>query len=277
MRDLSDEIMIHGKVNDVEYLQFRRLLEYEDILAHAFTTRLGGIGQGTAADLVSAFTSDAEGDVAEKYALLCKELGVDVHDIVCALQTHGDIVQIVTQKDRGSGIFKPDISESCDGLITCEKDVVLRTVSADCSLIILFDPGKKVIGNVHAGWKGVVNKITPKAVRMMVDNFGCNAEDIIACIGPGARKCCFEFSNCDLGWFDEYKDIDGVIIDVGKKDEKNVDLAKILEIQIGDAGVKPENIQISPICTICNNDMFYSFRADKGYTGRQMMLVGLKE
>lgn len=277
MKDLSNDVMIHKKSGNLEYLQFKRLLKYEDILTHAFTTRLGGVRDDQNSTPNFSFNNDEEKEnVLKNYEIICKELDLDIANIVCTLQNHTSRVEIITKYDRGAGINSPYIADYYDGVITNDKNTILRTVCADCTLILLFDPVRKVIANIHAGWRGVVSEIVKNTMEQLTFYYKCNLNDIIACTGPAMNSCCFEFSKSDMYHFDKYKDINGLVIEHENDTKCYVDLSKIIKFQLIENGIIEENIEISNICTKCNNDVFFSHRGEDGKTGRQIMIAGLK-
>lgn len=173
MFQINNSEIIYIKGKNVDYLQFKRLLKFN--IKHAYTLR------GENVDF------SKYGEPSKKsYELLCKELGFDFNNLCIPIQTHTDIVKCV-----GEDISSIDF-ENVDGLITKEKNKILISRNADCILFLLYDPQKKVIANVHSGWKGTFKKIIEKTVIKMRDYYGSNPEDIICCICPSIRKCHFE-------------------------------------------------------------------------------------
>ena len=143
--NLSNEHIIHKKVGDVEYLQFRKLLEYEDVITHAFSI-------GKEVDFRTIKKSNYDKAMAD-YEKLCICLGLDKNNIVKPNQMHQDKIEKVNAKILKE---KPDIYLEeylyTDGLITQTENLILATTSADCILMLFFDPVTKTIGNIHSGW-----------------------------------------------------------------------------------------------------------------------------
>ena len=201
MKDLSNENIVHIKKDGVEYIQFRRLLEYPEI-QHCYTLRNDNLDFKINGNIQVLETS---------YEKICDALKIDKKKIVKPIQTHTDIVEVVTNTSKQ---FK-----EVDGLITNKDDITLSTSSADCTSLLLYDPIKKVIGSIHSGWRGTLQRIGQKAVKKMIDEFGCNPEDIICCICPHIRKCHFEVENDVKEIFEkEFKDL---------KIEQNNDFAPV--------------------------------------------------
>jgi polyphenol oxidase len=195
-----------------------------------------------------------------------KKLGLSEKNIISVKSVHGDNIEIVTKKDIGKFI------NDTDGLITDEKNIYLSITVADCLPIIIFHAQKRVISLIHSGWKGLEKKITKKAVKKMEENFNINSRDLFAGIGPGIDSCHFEVKKDFLIKFKSYPEA------IIKKDGKSyIDLKLIAKRQLEEAGVRPENIGISPVCTYCKADTYFSHRNDKSEPVQAMMVVaGMK-
>ena len=122
-------------------------------VAHGFSTRLGGVSEGIYATLnLGMNRGDAPDRVRENYRRFCAAIGADMGNIVCASQVHGDTVRTVTAADLGIGLDEPEPWQA-DGLVTDIPGVTLAVYSADCLPILLYDPVRRVVGAVHAGWR----------------------------------------------------------------------------------------------------------------------------
>ena len=170
--------------------------------------------------------------------------------------------------------------ENVDGLITNLKGVALAISLADCQGILLYDPIKKVIGNIHSGWKGTFNKIIVKAINIMIYIYGSNPKDIIVYITPSIGKCCFEVDEeLKNKFMINYHDIDNLISLGEIKDGKQKYYIDLLEINIKnliDLGISRENIDVADICTKCNSNKFHSYRAEKEKSGRNISIICMK-
>ena len=167
-----------------------------------------------------------------------------------------------------------------------EKDKpnkILSLTYADCTPIYLFDYNKKVIGNIHSGWKGTLTRIVKNAIEEMVQKHGCNPKNIICAIGPTIRKCHFEVESDvkDL-FFNEFKTLENIddIIQyrgmVSDKDKYMIDTVEINKQVMKSMGILEENILDSKLCTVCNSDKFHSYRVDRDLSGRNTALICLK-
>ncbi|MBC2703340.1 peptidoglycan editing factor PgeF [Desulfobacula sp.] len=173
-------------------------------------------------------------------------------------QVHRSDIQVLKKDDNGlSENFQPGIEPfTADGIVTDIKDVFLVIRVADCQAVMLYDPEKKVIANVHSGWRGSVKNIIGNCVDKMILEFGCQPENILAGISPSLGPCCSEFVN--------YKDeIPKTLWKYKIKDKDYFDFWEMTGVQLMDKGVKKEHIENMEICTKCNTDVFYSFREEK--------------
>ena len=266
MQDLSNKNIIHVKDENIEYIQFKKLLEYKEV-KHAITLK--------PYDFCGIVNYEKTKDMVNKnYKNLCISLGLDENKMIRAKQTHTDNIKIVSKNEIG--IF-PENLDDVDGLITDEKNLVLSLVFADCIPLIFYDPIKKVISNVHSGWKGTTKKIGGKAANIMIECFGCNPKDIICCIGPSIGKCHFEVEENVFNIFKQkFQDIDLMKYVVQNNEKFYIDTVGINRLVLEKNGLLPENIIQSDICTVCNSKYTHSFRKDKEISGRMTAVIGLQ-
>lgn len=276
MKDLSNENIIHVQKNGIQYLQFRKLLEYSDVINHAY-----GIGLDR-----NYRTSKKAGEENYKnsindYKDLCNEIGINYINCVKPRQEHTKNIRIVKQKmNKGKLDLEQDEYSSTDGLITNQKNIALATTNADCILLIFFDPVKRVIANIHSGWRGTLQKISIKAVNKMKSEYNCNPKDIICCMCPSIRKCHFEVSvDVQEPYYSEFKDLKEIyelIVPVEGENKWTIDTVEINKIILKQAGLKEENIVDSGICSVCDSDLIHSFRAHKEGYGLGTAIIELK-
>ena len=270
--DLSNENVIHVKKNGIEYLQFRRLLEYKDKIKHAYTLGINNDFRTLTPDKKELPKERYERNI-NTYKKFFKELNDDYTKIIKPAQDHTDEIKVVKNKkynDRAE--FETSDYFKTDGLITNKKDIILETTNADCILLLFYDPVKEVIANTHSGWKGTIQRISVKTVEKMKNEFGCNPEDIICCICPSIRKCHFEVDRDVKEMFEnEYKDLKNdqlcdIIQEKIPNEKWNIDTVLINKIILQKAGLKQDNIVDSGICSVCHSDLIHSFRVEKqGY------------
>ena len=279
--DLSNENVIHIKKDGVQYLQFRKLLEYSDIINHVYTIGID-VNYRTATVNKGKLPEEEFKKSIKNYKNLCEQLETDYKHIVKTMQNHTKNVEIINEKiNKDKPDFDIAISEDgLDGLVTNKANIILSTTNADCILLLFFDPVKKVISNVHSGWKGTLQEISIGAVEKMINEFGCNPEDIICCICPSIRKCHFEVEKDvrDLFFnkFCKLKEINDIIEFDEEKNKWNIDTVLINKIILKNMGLKDENIIDSGICSVCNSNLIHSFRVEKEGYGLETALIELK-
>lgn len=257
--DLSNEIVIHKRKGNIEYIQFKRLLEYKNLI-HCFTMKSSG---------ELNFRLENETLLKQSYNKISEIVGFK--NIVNMKQAHTDIVEIVENKDQ-KFIW-------IDGIITKEKEIALSSLSADCTSLMFFDPVKNVIANVHSGWRGTLQGIAKNAVMKMKEKYNVNPKDIICAIGPSIRACHFEVDEDVMKLFlDKYNKMNNIDRIIKKDEVKNkyyIDTVQIIKNMLIDVGVKEENILDSNICNVCNSNLFYSYRVEGQEAGRNTAIIQL--
>ena len=197
------------------------------------------------------------------YSRVANALSIDENTFVKPVQTHTSVVKCISTVETSEEL------QDVDGLITDQTNIALTTKNADCILFLFYDPVKKVIANVHSGWKGTFQKIAEKTVIKMIDYYKCNPADIICCICPSIRKCHFEVDEdvkdlCSeiFGFTNRLEEI----IEIGEvKDDKikyMIDTVLINKILLEECGLKQSNIIDCNICSVCNKDKIHSARAE---------------
>jgi len=188
---------------------------------------------------------------------------------VVANQTHSDNIHIVSNKDNDKGWRqKEDAIKDCDALITDEKNIMLTILTADCVPLLMYDKKNDVIAAVHAGWKGSKAQIAKKTIQKMQEVYGSNAKEILVGIAPAIGACCYEVGHEVAKHFFTYSKA------VEKKKEKYmINLPLVNQQQLLEMGIPIENIELSNICTSCEIDRFFSYRKEKGCTGRFMSMI----
>lgn len=157
-----------------------------------------------------------------------------------------------------------------DGIITDREDVLLTTVHADCLPVWFYDAEHGAIGLVHAGWRGTLAGIAPKAVKLMQDTYGSDPAQIKAAIGPGISLCCFETGAEVIEAFRrEWEFADrfaepAVQRPGGAEGKYYIDLKGINVEELLQAGIRRENIEVSEYCTCCMTENFASYRREGG-------------
>lgn len=223
-------------------------------------------------------TGDDAQKVKENYNIICNAIGVKPEHLVLSQQTHTANVKVVTKEDVGKGIFRQSDFDNVDALITAQKGVAIVTHSADCCLVAFYDKCLKVIAAAHAGWRGTVQLIVKETINKMAEEFGSNPEDICAAVAPCVLSCCYEVDTPVYEAFNKVGAFPMQEIFTSKGNGKYMlDLALANRSVLISAGVKPENIDITDLCTNCNSEAFHSHRATSGRRGVNGLIMELKE
>lgn len=248
-------------------------------LIHGFTTRHGGCSQEPYDDFnLALHVEDRIEDVIKNRETLCSSLGIEVTDMVTAQQVHSPNVAVVGEEHKGAGVYAyHEAMPETDGLITDKRGILLATFYADCVPVFIFDPVKQVIGSIHSGWKGTMDRIGAAAIQKMRSVYGSDPADCLVGIGPSIGPCCYE--------------VDGPVIDIVKNKFKNnwselvapkagdkaqLNIWKANYIVMREAGVPHDNIEMAETCTCCTSQQFFSYRGSGGTTGRMAAYIMLK-
>jgi len=229
--------------------------------AHGFSTRLGGVSEGMWESLnLGTARGDDPDHVRENYRRFFAAIGADGKRLAMASQVHGGVVRCITTADvKGDPYDRTDYE--ADGLMTDLPGVALIIYSADCIPILFYDPVRRVVAAVHAGWRGTAAGIAAAAVERMGDVFGCRPADILAAVGPGIGPDCFE----------THEDVPNAMtaalstavlrhIAIKENGKFAVDLKNINAMRLEQAGLDPDHIAVSRVCTCCSPDKFWSHR-----------------
>lgn len=260
-----------------QYLQFDAFTR-DDLISHGFTCRRGGNSPAPYDNLNMALhVGDDPEHVRANRAVACRSLGINPAELVAADQIHGHGVQVVTREHRGRGATDYTTAiPGTDALITNEPGVPLSSYYADCVPILLFDPVKVVVGLAHAGWRGTVQRIAGITLEKMSSEFGSHPQDVLAGIGPSIGPCCYQvdlpvqqaLERAFPYWRELLKPLG--------REYWLLDLWETNRRVLMDAGVLPDHITIANMCTACRPELFFSYRADRGKTGRMASLIMIK-
>lgn len=234
---------------------------------HGFTTRLGGVSTGHLSSMNLALKKgDTPENIANNYEILGDAIGFDPGKTVFSVQVHRDDVRTVTEKDWGKGLITHTDYEA-DGLITNVPGTALFVFSADCGTVLLEDRITGAVGACHVGWRGTALGLAGKTAREMCEKFGCKPENIHAALGPCISRCCFETDSdvpeamiAALG-----AEAEPAIVQTEKK--YHVDLKYINRLFLLKAGLLPEHIDVTELCTCCQPDVFWSHRVHRDSRG----------
>lgn len=250
--------MIKQKNTELIIISSSLFADYREIRC-GISTKYGGVSPEPYNLNMSYRVNDKPANVKINRKMFFDRMNISSDRIAYARQTHSDITTIVLN----SGTYL------CDALITNLSNIFLAITIADCVPIFLYDPRSKVIGAVHAGWKGSTLGILGKSLRNMKKEFGIQNNNLIAFIGPSVGVCCYRVRQDVASMFEnkylKHVGDDSFYLDL-KLHQKDVLLS---------FGVLNNNIDISEYCTICGTDLFHSYRRDRNKSGRMMGIIGL--
>jgi len=272
-------------------------------LVHAFSTRHGGVSRGYGGNSLNlGFTQqDSRAAVERNRVLFLKELGVANGrrgwPLVSLRQIHSDLIHRVdgVPVDR-----MPEQPLAGDGIVTNTPGLLVTVQTADCLPIILVDRKRRAVGVFHAGWRGTVKRIVEKGVGEMRKHFKSDPRELVAAIGPGVQGCCYEVGEEVRTKFEAQFAYAGSLFRQVKESDPVrekypllfltarapghselpvklfLDLVEANRRQLLDAGVMAKNIEVVGPCTACHTELLFSFRAEKGITGRMMAAAGIR-
>lgn len=227
----------------------------------AQSSREGGISPAPFNSMnLGLSVKDDEKNVLKNRELFFGSLGIELSQLAIVHQVHGNKILVVTEPGKKDGY---------DAQITNVPGVFLVISIADCTPVLIHDTKNNAVAAIHAGWRGTVGKIVNNALQLMRENYGTEGKDCKAFIGA-----CISYENFEVGAevaenFDSsFKRFDD------QKQKWFVDLKKANCQQLLDFSVLPENIEISDLCTVKNNNTLFSHRKEKGVTGRMMAVIG---
>jgi YfiH family protein len=267
-------------------------------LIHGFSTRRGGTSDAYGGHALNlGYTKhDTHAAVDQNRVLLLRALGAvnaegQPWPLVRLRQIHSDLIHRVDHP--------PEQLLTGDGLVTDTPHLMLAVQTADCLPVLLADRKRRAVGAFHAGWRGTLARIVEKGVGAMRLPFGSEPEDLQAVIGPGIAACCYAVGEEVRDRFHaQFAYADKLFREVTESDPVRerypllfmtarapghseagrtiyLDLREANRRQLLAAGLGASSITVVNFCTACRTDLFFSHRAEKGLTGRQMGAVGI--
>jgi len=259
-------LAIHKK-GPVSYFSFNQL-DNEGIL-HGIFMRHGGCSPQPWSSLnLATSVGDSRENVIENRNRISDSLGIERNTFFDVWQVHSSKV-IYSDKPRRVG--EPHMQ--ADGILTDQPEIALLMLFADCVPILFYDPRKKAGAVAHSGWQGTVKQVAAATAKAMVDQFACNAADIMACIGPSICQEHYQVGEEVAAAADRLFDRKEKVV-LQKRDQYFVNLQLANQIILERAGLRM--IEQANICTACNNPDWFSHRAEKGQAGRFGAVLTLK-
>lgn len=245
-------------------------------VVHGFSTRQGGVSEGMWASLnLGVSRGDNPDHVRENYRRFFAAIGAEEGKLVMSNQVHKDYVRVVTSADWKSDPYGT-VTYEADGLMTATPGVALVVFASDCIPVLLYDPVRRVIAAVHAGWRGTADGVVTRAVEKMEDVYGCNPADILAAIGPGICASCFE----------THEDVPNAMmaalgtpvlqhVQIKENGKFSVDLKGINVMRLEQAGVNPDHVEICGECPACLSEKYWSHRKTGNNRGSMAAVIQL--
>jgi polyphenol oxidase len=307
--------LIEQQRDTVSYVQFSHFLRFPEI-THGVFMRHGGYSQTPYAGLnVSWSTGDSIENVMRNRLLILQTMGLQASHCATLWQVHGADVAVLDRADQWEDwhndatdwphrsytledkelmwTLKP--RRKADIIITQQENVTLALSFADCTPILFYDPIQRVIAVAHAGWRGTARGVALAAVEAMREQFGCQPQTIYAGLAPSIGPCCYEVSDQvqrlfygeeefhEMPTLERYREAirASAVFSWQQRDNRPVptlhlDLWESNRNQLLMAGLLPEHIELSGICTGCNTDNFFSHRMEQGKTGRFPVVFALR-
>lgn len=241
-----------------------------------FSTRNGGVSRPPFHSLNLGFnTEDTLYNVEGNRSTLCRAFDVSPASLLTVRQVHGNNILVISEPNPDLGHF---LAVECDAIITNQPQIMVGILTADCYSVLFWHPVAQVIAAAHVGWRGAVKGILGKVLDALRELFQAQAGDLYCAIGPGISAAHYEV---DRAVRDEFVKA-GVRWNEIAAEKKigqfwQLDIARCCRLQLERGGVDPAKIaDATPWCTFKNRELFFSYRRDKGQTGRQMGFIMMR-
>ena len=256
-------------LGDISVYCFETLLGKRGI-KHFVSLRTGSTLRSPREHLNLSFnTGHPSSRILQNRKQLTEALGIPLEWLTTAKQVHGHHVRVLSRMDRGRGARDyGGALEATDALVTDLPGVCPLVLVADCVPVLLYDPGKRVIAAIHAGWRGTLARIAERTVRTMVQLFGSAPEEILAGIGPSIGPCCFQVGAEVIAQAESTLGRKSGCIWRESSTGGRIDLWKANRGQLLAAGLIARHVEVAGICTAHHSDDFFSYRKEGEGTGR---------
>jgi YfiH family protein len=257
----------------IQYLESETLLNV-DFIVHAFCTRLGGVSRGAYDNLNFSFREgDPTDRVSKNWEMLAAAFEVPFGQFLVVNQIHEDRILLIDQEHP-----KPSENQPLqyDAILTDRPGLAIGIKTADCVPILMVDPVRRVIGAVHAGWKGTALGIAAKAVDALLSRYLSKPSDLIVAVGPAIGPCCYQVDEVVFESMSGQTGRDSLFRSCREKRKWMLDLPLANRLQLERAGILSRNIVASGFCTACRGDFFFSHRREKGKTGRHLNFIMIR-
>ena len=232
------------------------------------TTRLGGCSEGTYASFnINEYCGDRPDHIRANRAALCHALGIGPEALILPHQVHGTTVREVNAALlRHDAATRHALLEGVDAVMTDVAGVCVGVSTADCLPILLHDPEHHAACAVHAGWRGTVARIAQRAVAAMAEAYSTRPDALRAALGPCISLECFEVGD---EVYQEFAEAGFPMQRISRREAKwHIDLAECNRLQLAEAGLDPQSVAVSGLCTYSRPDDFFSARRLGAASGR---------
>ena len=260
---------------DVPLLYRFSHFEASGCLAHAFTTRCGGVSPQPWASLnVGSTTPDDPVRVRENRRRVEEACGLRLAE--CVRPEHGaEVRELFAPEESAETVH--DLPRA-DAVITRVRNLPLTIFTADCVPVMLLDPVTPALGLVHAGWRGTLAEVGARTVQAMQRSFGTRPESLLAAVGASIGPCCMVVGDdVRLAVAARFPSWQETVVRALNGGKSTVDLWELNVLQLETLGVPRAQIAVSRLCTSCRDDLFFSWRRDRGETGRIAMVASLTD
>ncbi|MEE9293986.1 MAG: polyphenol oxidase family protein [Phycisphaerae bacterium] len=252
------------------------LLAGEPRLVHGVTQDAGNMALTVGPD---------QAGTVDRRRRVCEALSLPFERLTLGRQVHGTAVAVVTGDRIGCGRENSTTRiADVDGLMTDQPDVPLMVLSADCCLMVVYDPRRPALGVGHAGWRGTAAGMARNLVKTMVDSFGCQPEALLAALSPCAGVCCYavgtdveeafeEHGRASRPWHPERGHVTSTIRQ-RRGSAMYLDLAQANRLQLQSCGLGADRVDVAGVCTICC-DTYFSYRRDGESAGQFALIAAL--
>lgn len=254
----------------ISYLQPAGL---SDGYVAGFSSRNGGVSRAPYNSLnLGLNTADLQASVEGNRSTFARSFDLQPHQLLTVKQVHGKDLLVIDESNLDLTHF---LTVEVDAIVTDQPGIMIGVLVADCFPVLVWSREQGVVAAVHVGWRGAANGILRKTIETMREHFGCSVAELRAAIGPGIGAHKYEV---DRPVRDAFRQGSGFWPEIAKEVRLGywqLDLSLSCRLQLEQVGLLTQNIDQAVECTCCHPESFFSYRRDKGETGRQLGFIKL--
>lgn len=262
---------------NLDLITYKNLNENSTRIAHFSSTRMGGVSKAAFDSLnLGLFTEDDSLSIHENRLRLCSVLGISMHQLHNAHQTHGVNVKLIDEQHLQLDSYqRQQALDGYDALITNIPAQCITVTTADCVPILLYDKTNKAVAAIHSGWRSTVENICAETLTAMQKAFGTKPQDVVAAIGPCISKEVYEVGEDVYSAIQSKGYLPELFFDVIPNGKYLFDIRALVAHQLQVLGVK--SIEVSTHCTFQQEELFFSARRLGNNSGRMLSGIFLKD